>query len=58
MVEKPIPSSRILRKKTSLQNLNWEKVSRQKSACLDNEDPRDPCMPQPTQTNWIERIGQ
>ena len=44
-----------LTKKTSLQNLNWEKVSRQKSACIDNEDPRNPCMPQPTQTNWIER---
>ena len=46
---------RNLTKKPSLYNLNWEKVLRQKSACLDSKDPRASNLPHPRVTNWSER---
>ena len=42
---------RNLTKKPSLQNLNWEKVLRQKSACLDSSNPRASNLPHPRATN-------
>ena len=52
MFRKSILSSEILRKKSSLQNLNWEIMLRQKSARLDNEDSRADCLPHLNQTVW------
>ena len=46
---------RNLTKKSSLQNLIWEKVLRQKSACLDSSDPGSSILPHPRATNWFER---
>ena len=43
---------RNLTKKPSLRNLNWEKVIRSKSACLDERDLTTQSMPEPIDTNW------
>ena len=41
-----------LTKKPTLRNLNWEKVIRSKSECLDERDPIAQVMPEPMDTNW------
>ena len=46
---------RNLTKKPSLQNLKWNRVLKQKSACLDSTDPRALKFPQPMATDWEER---
>ena len=46
---------RNLTKKPSLQNLNWNRVLKQKSACLDSDDPRALKFPQPMATDWEDR---
>ena len=46
---------RNLTTKPSLQNLNWAKELKQKSACLDTEDTRANRLPYSTQTSWTER---
>ena len=43
---------RNLTKKPTLRNLNWEKVIRSKSECLDERDPIAQAMPEPMDTNW------
>ena len=43
---------RNLTKKPTLRNLNWEKVIRPKSECLDERDPIAQAMPEPMDTNW------
>ena len=43
---------RNLTKKPTLRNLNWEKVIRSKSECLDERDPTAQGMPEPMDTNW------
>ena len=43
---------RNLTKKPTLRNLNWEKVIRSKSECLDERDPTAQAMPEPMDTNW------
>ena len=45
---------RNLTKKPSLQNLNWEKVLKQKSARLDSNEERASNLPHPRATNWAE----
>ena len=42
---------RNLTKKSSLHNLNWKKMLRQKSACLDSSDPRASNLRHPRATN-------
>ena len=46
---------RNLTKKPTLQNLNWARVLKQKSAYLDSTDPRAPRNIQPMATDWEER---
>ena len=46
---------RNLTKKPSLQNLNWNRVFNQKSACLDSDDPRAIKFPPPIATDWEDR---
>ena len=46
---------RSLTKKPSLQNLNWDRVLKQKSACLDSTDPRAIKFPPPMATDWEDR---
>ena len=46
---------RNLTKKPTLQNLNWDRVLKQKSAYLDSTDPRNQKIPQPMATDWEER---
>ena len=46
---------RSLTKKPTLQNLNWDRVLKQKSAYLDSTDPRNQKIPQPMATDWEER---
>ena len=46
---------RNLTKKPSLQNLNWNRVLKQKSACLDSDDPRAIKFPPPMATDWENR---
>ena len=43
---------RNLTKKPSLQNLDWSRVIKTKSACLDTTDPNVQDMPHPADTNW------
>ena len=47
---------RNLTKKPTLQNLNWDRVLKQKSAYLDSTDPRNQKIPQPMATDWEETI--
>ena len=42
-------------RKPNLQNLNWDRVLKQKSAYLDSTDPRANKFPQPMATDWEER---
>ena len=44
-----------LTKNPSSQNLNWDRVLKQKSACFDSTDPRASKFPQPMATDWEER---
>ena len=44
-----------LTKKLSLQNLNWNRVLKQKAACLDSDDPRAIKFPPPMATVWQDR---
>ena len=44
-----------LTKKPTLQNLNWVRVLKQKSAYLDSTDPKNQKIPQPMATDWEER---
>ena len=46
---------RNLTKKPTLQNLNWDRVWKQKSTYLDSTDPRASKFPQPMATDWEER---
>ena len=46
---------RNLTKKPSLQNLNWNRVLKQKSADLDSDDPRAIKFPPPMATDWVDR---
>ena len=46
---------RNLTKKPLLQNFNWNRVLKQKSACLDSTDPRALKFPQTMATDWEER---
>ena len=48
-----------LTEKRSLQNLNWDRVSHQKSACLDTDEPREQSMPHPAKkTGTCARLGR
>ena len=46
---------RNITKKPTLQNLNWDRVLKQKSTYLDSTDPRGSKFPQPMATDWEER---
>ena len=46
---------RNLTKKPTLQNLNWDRVLKQKSAYLDSTNPRNQKISQPMATDWEER---
>ena len=43
---------RSLTKKPSLQHLNWRRALREKSSCLDNNDPTVQDLPHPADNNW------
>ena len=49
------PFYAILQKKTSLKNLNWKNVLKQKCLCLDENDPKVSTIAFPQHTNWEER---